>query len=83
MRKKRSKQEPEYEILEPVYDKHGYEVVVLQDRDGIWRARHVHELVAETFIPNPGNKKYVRHKDGDILNNRADNLEWSDTPERM
>lgn len=64
-----------------VYDRHGREMAILQDRDGVWTAVHVHELVAETFVPNPANLKYVRHKDGDVRNNCADNLEWSSTPE--
>lgn len=36
----------------------------------------VHRLLAETYIPNPNNYKYVNHIDGDRLNNDLDNLEW-------
>lgn len=61
-----------------VFDKNGYEMAVMELPDGTSVARYVHELVAEAFVPNPANKKYVHHKDGNIRNNRAENLEWVD-----
>lgn len=44
--------------------------------EGVPTSRHVHRLLALTFIPNPEGKEEVNHKDGDKLNNDLDNLEW-------
>lgn len=38
-------------------------------------------LVARAFVPNAELRRYVRHKNGDVRDNRAENLEWYDEKE--
>lgn len=38
--------------------------------------KNIHRLVAEAFIDNPNNYKYINHKDSNTQNNCVDNLEW-------
>lgn len=66
----------QHNLLTPSLDDDGYEVVVLKDDKGNVARKQVHYLVAEAFVPNPNNFTNIRHIDGNILNNRADNLEW-------
>lgn len=54
----------------------GYVYVGLS-RNALTKHHLVSILVAEHFIPNPENKKFVNHKDGNKKNNRFYNLEWS------
>lgn len=45
-------------------------------KDGKYHNKYVHRLIAEAFIPNPGNLPFINHKDEDGTNNSIDNLEW-------
>lgn len=37
----------------------------------------LHRLIALVFVPNPGNKPTVNHRDGNRANCEASNLEWA------
>lgn len=39
----------------------------------------VHMLVAKAFVPNPKGYEFVKHINGRLTDNRADNLEWVET----
>ncbi len=52
-------------------------------RDGRSANRMIHRLVAEAFIPNPGQKPEVNHLDGDKTNNAVPNLEWATSSENQ
>ena len=53
----------------------GYQRIVLI-KDGIKKRFMCHRIVAQEFIPNPNNKPFVNHIDGNPANNKAENLEW-------
>lgn len=56
-------------------DRCGYKEVMFSE-NGKCTNYLAHRLIAKTFVPNPDNLDYVNHKDGNKLNNSADNLEW-------
>ena len=46
------------------------------------KAFKVHRIIAMTFIPNPGNKFTVNHKNHNKLDNSVINLEWASITEQ-
>lgn len=69
----KKKQKP----VKPTYDGKGYRCAKLSKKGKRYYLL-VHRLVALCFIPNPYGYDIVNHKDGDVTNCRADNLEWCD-----
>ena len=53
----------------------GYSGLMLA-KEGKKSYKLVHRVVAETFIPNPEQKREVNHIDGNKKNNLITNLEW-------
>ncbi len=53
----------------------GYQRIVLM-KNAIRKRYMCHRLVAQEFIPNPKNKPYINHINGNKADNRAINLEW-------
>lgn len=53
----------------------GARMVNISDK-GRHHSLRIARLVATAFLPNPDSKQVVLHKDGDILNDRLDNLQW-------
>lgn len=59
-----------------------YPAVSLQE-NGKQKHYFVHRLIAEAFVPNPENKPIVLHKNWDLQDNKAKNLEWVSHKERF
>lgn len=62
--------------LKPFDNGHGYKVVSLNNGKKVRKNHYIHRLVAEYFIDNHKNEKYVNHIDYDRSNNVVTNLEW-------
>lgn len=53
----------------------GYQRIVLM-KEAVKKRYMCHRLVAQEFIPNPDNKPFINHINGNPADNRACNLEW-------
>ena len=65
-------------ILKQATSKTGYKEISSRvgGREGKCILLRVHREVALAFVPNPKNKPYVNHINGDKTDNNASNLEW-------
>ena len=63
-------------ILKQFYDNNGYLVFNL-----LGKRTRTHRIIAKTFIPNPKNKLFINHKDGNKSNSNVENLEWCSAKE--
>ena len=67
-------------FLTPTKDGNGYERVSIYVKEkGKSVTMYVHKLVAETYIENPFNHKFIAHKDDNRSNNKVGNLFWRKT----
>lgn len=74
-------------ILKGTLHKNGFRILNLRlmgDREQKFhKSLLVHRIVAECWVENPDSKPYVIHLDGNLLNNKAKNLEWATPSEKM
>lgn len=64
-------------MLKLTTDRKGYVHVWLSNgTTSSGKSKTVQRLVAEAFVPNPYNHHYIKHLDGNLINNEATNLMW-------
>lgn len=63
-------------------DRAGYYTVRLS-KNGRTSTAFLHKLLGIAFLPNPDNKKFINHIDGNKLNFKLSNLEWCTASENM
>lgn len=61
--------------LKPKLKPNGY-LWTLKNKKGDIKQYYAHRIVARTFLKKKKKHKYVRHLDGDVSNNRVENLKW-------
>ena len=64
--------------LRPILFKQHYHISITESPNKYVGLRPIHRLVCEAFHgPSPADRMDVNHKDGNKLNNKAENLEWA------
>ena len=53
------------------------------DKNCGYKKRNIHQLVAETWVPNPHGYKEIMHIDENNRNNHYTNLKWATHAENM
>ena len=69
-------------VLKCNLDGNGYYIIRLWSNKKA-TSKCIHRLIGETFIPNPDNKAFIDHKDGNIINNAIENLRWATSSENQ
>ena len=69
-------------ILRPT-SKYNHYLRISLCKDAKMMSYDIHRVIALHFIPNPENKEYVNHIDGNKQNNSLENLEWSTPSENQ
>lgn len=70
-------------IMKTRPDSNGKYILVTLRVNNIIKTKLLHRIVAEAFIPNLQNKKFINHIDGNPQNNNSYNLEWCTRSENM
>ena len=60
----------------------GFQYVGMKNDNGKNHVLYLAKVIASAFIPNPNGYKYVKHINGDNMDNRIENLCWSETKTR-
>lgn len=68
-------------IINPKVDKGYYRCSLTKNKEKKMVA--VHRMVAMAFIPNPENKPFINHINGNTKDNRIENLEWCTQKENV
>ena len=70
-------------IINGSVDGHGYIFFHFYKENGSYERVSASRAVATMFIPNPENKPYVDHVDGNVKNNSVSNLRWCTHTENL